>query len=189
MDTNEAQRPIIIAIIITFIIAFWLGFFMGWLITGREVSPAPLTDSSEDLTEETSLLESGNEATEEGSFTAENKENTLNVRNQSAGARALVASLTLAREGWLVIHEESDGRPGNVLGAAWFPAGMHEAVQVELLRTMESGKRYYAMLHGETKGDGEAEIDHTFDLKNDLPLQNAQDKIIHVAFETIASPN
>lgn len=180
---QEANKSLIIAVIITFVVAFWFGFFVGWLITGRDGG----SEMSRSTREKNILLpEEENTGAGKNSFSTSGDGNTLRGENQLAGRNARVTSVTLDREGWVVIHEEKEGRPGAILGAAWLPAGSHENVEVNLLRGMEAGKRYYAMLHHEVNDGSES---HLFDLEKDLPMQDAEGKIIMTSFETISSPN
>jgi len=186
-DTN---KPIVIAVIITFVIAFWLGFFAGWLITGRQASPAWRQAGPESAffsEEENAAMQEGEGDTARKTISTGNTasgNNNISAENQLAGRTARVNAATLDREGWVVIHEDAEGRPGAILGAAWLPGGIHENVSVDLLRTTEAGRRYYAMLHHEANGDGT----HLFDLEKDLPMQDASGAIIMISFETIASP-
>lgn len=180
---QEANKPLIIAVIITFVVAFWFGFFVGWLITGRNAESGILRSTGE---ENTLLPEKENAETGRSSFSTSSNGNTLQGGNQLAGRNARVASVTLDREGWVVIHERREGWPGAILGAAWLPAGSHENVEINLLRGMEAGRQYYAMLHHEMNDGSES---HLFDLEKDLPMQDAGGNVITVSFETISSPN
>lgn len=187
---QEANKSLVIAVIITFVVAFWLGFFVGWLITGRDGK----SGVSEFQNEEGQSVFDSVENTEN-----ENMENTkqaqelistgvgtIRAEDQLASKNARVASVTLDREGWVVIHEDNQGAPGAILGAAWLPAGSHENVEVNLLRGTEAGRRYYAMLHHEINDGSES---HFFNLEKDLPMQDARGNLIMISFETISSPN
>jgi len=96
-------------------------------------------------------------------------ENTISVVDQPAGLKVIIESATLAEQGWVVIHEDRDGAPGNILGAQRFEPGT-SAGEVELLRNTVEGGLYYAMLHGD---DGDGQFDYTKDLaimENDAPV-------------------
>ena len=97
------------------------------------------------------------------------------VDEQKAGNTVAVTMLTLSNPGWVVIHEDRNGKPGNVLGATWYQAGIHLA-KVELLRSTVVGGTYYAMIHSD---DG----DKQFDLKKDLPLMDASGNPIMAMFK------
>ncbi len=101
--------------------------------------------------------------------------NTIDIENQRAGNLVTISSVELNQMGWVVIHEEVGGKPGNVLGAALVFVGEHNAVSVELMRKTEKGKTYYAMLHTD---DG----DKVFDLKKDKPIADSTGAIIQISF-------
>ncbi|HEY4514933.1 MAG TPA: hypothetical protein VJJ22_02120 [Candidatus Paceibacterota bacterium] len=84
------------------------------------------------------------------------------VANQSAGGMVKIDKVSLTSDGWVVIHEDRDGKPGNALGAQRFDKGTYTGGQVELARSTVAGGKYYAMLHMD---DG----DKMFDLKTDTP--------------------
>ncbi|HEY9582806.1 MAG TPA: hypothetical protein VJK09_00640 [Candidatus Paceibacterota bacterium] len=86
----------------------------------------------------------------------------VKVSNQLAGSMVKIDNVSLAFDGWVVIHEDRDGTPGNALGAQRFDKGSYAGGQVELARGTVTGGKYYAMLHVD---DG----DKMFDLKTDLP--------------------
>jgi len=86
---------------------------------------------------------------------------SVEVSNQAAGSSVTLATVSMAANGWVVIHEDMDGAPGNILGAQRFDAGAYEGGRVELLRSTVSGGRYYAMLHLD---DGDKSFDHKLDL-------------------------
>lgn len=89
--------------------------------------------------------------------------NAIAVDTQKAGDRVEVTMVTFSQTGWVAIHEDRDGKLGNVLGAARFEPGIHLG-SVELLRPTESGKTYYAVLYADNG-------DRMFDLKTDAPMQ------------------
>lgn len=101
------------------------------------------------------------------------------AEDQVFGLEAIVKSVKFEnRAGWVAIHEDREGKPGNILGATWLPVGESKEVKVELLRSMEAGKTYYAMLHDD---DG----DKKFNYKNDLSLPSATGEPIMVAFRAL----
>ncbi|MCR4330658.1 MAG: hypothetical protein NUV49_02135 [Patescibacteria group bacterium] len=94
---------------------------------------------------------------------------TLSAQDQPAGLKVLIDSATMEEQGWIVIHEDRDGAPGNILGARRFEAGVSTG-EVELLRNTVEGGIYYAMIHTD---DGDGQFDHTKDLpllENDAPV-------------------
>jgi hypothetical protein len=87
----------------------------------------------------------------------------INVVDQKPGIMVSIGSVDMPADGWVVVHEDRNGTPGNILGAQRFDAGSYAGGQIELLRTTLIGGQYYVMLHAD---DG----DKLFDHKLDLPL-------------------
>ena len=105
--------------------------------------------------------------------------NAIAVNDQPPGMNVAAALVTLAQDGWVVIHEDADGQPGRILGAQLFNAGQSQSGTVELLRGTEEGRVYYAMLHSD---DGDRQFDHT----KDLTIRDPQGNIIHMRFVATA---
>lgn len=87
--------------------------------------------------------------------------NSLAVADQSAGKNVVVGKVSVATAGWIVIHEDRAGKPGNILGALRVDPGTHSGLTVELLRDTSAGQVYYAMLHSD---NGDKKFDHAVDL-------------------------
>ena len=105
------------------------------------------------------------EVLEDSLPSSENKEgNLLMVADQSAGKSVIVGKISAVRDGWIVIHEDRAGKPGNILGALRVDQGTHSGLMVELLRDSVGGQAYYAMLHSDNG-------DKKFDYAADLPVQ------------------
>ena len=85
------------------------------------------------------------------------------VTDQSAGNMVAIGAVDMPVNGWVVVHEDRAGVPGNILGAQRFDAGSYVGGQVELMRGTVSGGRYYVMIHAD---DGDKQFDH----KLDMPL-------------------
>jgi len=101
--------------------------------------------------------------------------NTLDVSDQAAGMLVNISAITLNEQGWVAIHEDSEGNPGRILGAALVFAGERNNVPVELLRATEQGKTYYAMLHAD---DG----DKSFDISKDFPIKDSSGNVVMMKF-------
>ena len=106
--------------------------------------------------------------------------NAIAINDQQPANALNIAMVTLAQDGWVVIHAEHGGKPGNILGARRFNAGQNQSGTVELLRPTEEGKVYFAMLHLD---DG----DRQFDYAKDLPINDLQGNAIMMRF--IATAN
>jgi len=93
------------------------------------------------------------------------------VRDQPAGSFVVVASATLPQDGWIAVR---DGN-GRTLGAGWFAAGRHTAVQVPLLRNTQSGQTYQALVYSDNG-------DRVFDLHADTLVMNSDGSIAGASF-------
>lgn len=97
------------------------------------------------------------------------------VRDQAAGNSVIVATARFAESGgWVVIHEDRDGKPGNILGAQFYQKGETKDGAVGLLRPTVKGV-YYAMLH---RDDG----DRQFDFTTDSPVTNSDGQPVMARF-------
>lgn len=108
-------------------------------------------------------------------------ENAIAVSDQAPGSKVSVSLVTLAKDGWVVVHADRDGKPGNILGAQRFNVGANQNGEVDLLKPTEEGKVYYAMLHAD---DGDKMFDHT----KDLPVTDPQGNVIMMRFVAPAKP-
>lgn len=123
----------------------------------------------------TVLSPTGKELTRGDSKTAANKSTNptsssdlLSVKEQIPGDVVLVDRVVMEKAGWVAIHDDLGGQPGNILGAYYLPAGEHSGQLVPLLRGMKDETSYIAVIHND---DG----DKVFDYKLDLPrLNNGQ---------------
>lgn len=161
-------------LIIALIIGIFIGLGAYYLWDNKETIKLKKngTPSSENTADNTETAGD----TEETAFTESS--NSVTAPNQPAGYRAILGAVTIAKDGWVVIHEDADGVPGNVLGAQRFSAGTYENSVVELLRNTTEGNIYYAMIHTD---DG----DKMFDFGKDTPAQNNQGAPIMTIFEVV----
>lgn len=93
-------------------------------------------------------------------------ENKLAVKDQFPGDIAFVSDLSLRDAGFVAIHKDNAGAPGEIIGTKYFEKGSTVVGQVNLTQKTENGKTYYAMLHTD---DG----DKVFDASKDLPAKDA----------------
>lgn len=105
--------------------------------------------------------------------------NAIAVNDQPPGMRVEVSLVSLAADGWVVVHEDLNGKPGRILGAQRFNAGQNQTGAADLLRGIEEGRVYYAMLHAD---DGDRQFDH----QKDLPLRDPQGNAILMRFVATA---
>lgn len=179
---NSARRSLYIAIV-AFLAGVLVGFgsYRVWPGVSGEYAgigessdqqPVFLFDENEGITAE------GEREEETAGVSASLGENIIIVTEQPAGNTVAVSLVTVEKESWVAVHEERNGKPGNILGAQLFSAGTNSGV-VELLRATDTGKTYYAVLRGD---DGDRQFDYT----KDLPLTDSTGKEISVPFTTIA---
>lgn len=166
MDTYQKTISIALIIIIAGTAGFWLGRAAERGTLGaalKYVQPAPI---GEEVNVSGAMLIGGN---------------AIAVNDQAPGLKVEVATVTLAQDGWVAIHEVLNGQAGNILGARRFSTGANQTGAVELLRPTEEGKVYFAMLHSD---DGDRQFDHT----KDLAITDPQGNIILMRFVAAAGP-
>ncbi len=156
-------------VVVTAIAAFIVGFGISWILFSVPVS-AP---SNNQATQNTMVSDLSSATSSVAS--AEGK-GSISVVDQPAGKTAAIKSVTFASPGWVVIREDHNGEPGNILGAQWLTSGTFDDQFVELLRGMVSGGKYYAVLYND---DG----DKLFDYKKDSPLRDDHGSIIMETFK------
>lgn len=103
---------------------------------------------------------------------------SLTIADQFSTSTVTVDKVVTSAPAWVVIHEDRGGKPGNILGAAWVPAGNTEGLTVELLRGATEGQTYYAMIHAEDGITG-------FDFKTDLPITDASGNPVMKTYKVI----
>lgn len=90
----------------------------------------------------------------EASLTGRAEENMVVVSEQRPGANITGSLIVLAAPGYLVIHEDTNGEPGAILGtSALVRAGENTNVQVKLSRPARDKETLHAMLHFEKGGN------------------------------------
>jgi len=165
-------------IALTFIGGFLIGFVLlwGWNSysnkTNLNVEPQT-TAPTEMEAQETTLAETVTNENIEGAV----ESTSIDVRDQLAGNFATVAATTLSVDGWIVVHEESEGHITNALGAIRRDAGTYQDVEVPLLRATTAGTRYWVVLYSD---DG----DRQFSLATDFPLRTSEGSPITSSFQT-----
>lgn len=154
--------------------AFLVGFVVAWAIFsgGGGVNSEVMSDKEMEDGEKLASLAS-----------AMSGENSITVSDQEASNTVTLDEVVFENDAWVAIHEERDGGPGNVLGAAWFPAGKNIDAKVELLRGTKEGNTYYAMLHEDVGAD------HKFDTKIDKTILGDDGKPVMVEFMAVAKVN
>jgi hypothetical protein len=167
------------------IIAFIMGLIVGggsvWMWIGRsaDIGDVSTAGDEEVLNGDEGLanvLSSGEDISKESG-------NAILVRNQLPGDSVSIDSAVLSEIGWVAIHEDRNGVPGNILGATLFNVGRNRGI-VELLRPTVEGGTYYAMLHDEA---GRGENGFTFDHETDLPIIDSSGNPIMIRFNAVSN--
>ena len=102
--------------------------------------------------------------------------NRVVVTDQFPGNIVYLSSVQLAKPGFVVIHKDNKGTPGEIIGYQYFDKGINPG-KITLTTPTVEGQTYYAMLHSD---DG----DKKFDAKLDLPLKDAAGNIIMKTFRS-----
>lgn len=168
------KKLVNVVTVTVFIIAFLLGYGVSSRIVNRkqaEEAASQAMTRTEGTKPESALADISASTTDET--------NVVSADGQPAGAAVAVA-VKLSKEAWVAVHEDAGDRPGNILGAQFFPAGAHLG-KIDLLRGTEAGKKYYVMLHADNG-------DHAFDYEIDIPVKNAAGDLVMHAFMATANP-
>ena len=160
MDTSVFSQKVIIS----FVLGICIGAGSMWVwVSNNEAMLENITDV---------------DAVTKMTITNTNKNSTV-VKEQTSGLSVSIDSVSFEEDGWVAIHEDNNGVPGNILGAQLFVAGDHTNVVVDLLRGTMSDATYYAMLHSENG-------DRAFNVRNDTPLLGLDGQPIMTAFQTLS---
>ena len=109
------------------------------------------------------------------------KDPTITVKDQTAGYKVEVASISIGQDLWLVVHDDQNGAPGKIMGAQRFRTEQKPASgAVDLLRNTVAGGKYYAVFHMD---DGDA----TFDATKDLLYKTEKGDMVTASFMATAS--
>lgn len=111
------------------------------------------------------------------------EDNAVIVSDQRPGT-SVVGTAVLAAPGFLVIHEDTAGQPGAVLGAsALLSAGESRGINIKLSRPMKDGETLHAMLHTDVDQNG------TFNASTDTLVQSRLGGPIHGTFQVSSKAN
>ena len=87
-----------------------------------------------------------------------------------------VAAVDVSTPTWVVVYEDNNGVPGNVLGAGLFTSSNKSGV-VELLRGTLPGQTYFV---GESRDDG----DRMYSMTNDPATRDQSGNPVLTTFQT-----
>lgn len=105
---------------------------------------------------------------------ATNEVNRIVMTDQYPGNVVYLSSVQLANAGWVEIHADKNGQPGEYIGSMYFEKGINPG-KITLVKPTVEGGIYYAMLHSD---DG----DKKFDASKDLPIKDSKGNIIMKLF-------
>ena len=89
------------------------------------------------------------------------------VTSQIPGEVVRVSQVTLDNDSWIAVHDDNEGKPGNILGAYFLPKGTHNDQMIPLLRGVTDERSYLVIIHQDNG-------DRVFDYKIDTPILNEQ---------------
>ena len=167
--TNNQNVKIGIAVVVGIIIAL-AGI---WLLNNKGASAPSNQDSGPALVDNNTIASST--LTEEGNAGIVGNNPGIKIDDQNPGRQVVVAQVSLRSPGWVLIRDNINGKPGNILGARLFDKGKNSGI-VELLRPMLIGKSYFAAISND---DGNP---HLFEPKKDLPIKDASGAEIMTPF-------
>lgn len=144
--------------------AFVAGIVVGagvfWLITNRDLGNVKNTRADNEIKLSEQIIVG---------------DNGVVVEDQTPGKSVAVAQAVLKVPAWVAIHDDVNGKPGNILGAQLFAEGKTSG-KVELLRATEAGKSYIAVIHID-KGDW-----RLFNVALNVPLLGEDGSMITSSF-------
>ena len=168
---NHTMRNLIITVVAILVV---MG--IAWAVTGDKKS-SDTTNTSPTATSTTT----GSTGTQTGTTSSNTQvsfpSGALVIASpQNAGLEIAVSNVVVQVPTWVVIYENYNGQPGNVLGAALFTKDRSSGA-VDLLRGTLPGQTYFA---GEARDDG----DHMFSMTNDPATRDTNGNPITLKFET-----
>lgn len=179
---NENKDLLIVAVA-SFFIGFGAASFFGGGVdnTPKETPQKP---EVQNLTLPSLPFDKETAGKKEQQPTAVPASSSFMMENQRAGSSVTIKKVEFSEAQWVVVRDRNnDGAAGSILGAGWFPAGIHENVSVPLLRDTAGGEEYLAMLYADTNSDKK------FDHKTDALVKDAAGNAVSVSFNTVASPS
>lgn len=145
---GQGQRNTQIAIGVAVVVV--VGLLAWWLFSKPSADIGSMATSTDTVINDTAT--SGTAASDttdlSGTNTADvttaSTNEAVSVLDQPAGDSVRVASVTLAKAGWVAVRDSL-----RIYGAAWLSAGTHADVSVPLLRNTESGSTYSVVLYAD----------------------------------------
>ena len=93
------------------------------------------------------------------------EDNAIYVSDQNQGDTLFVNTVVLKEPGFVVIHKDSNGNSGEIIGAgSYLSSGEYTNINIQLTTSVRDGQKLYAMIH---KDDGDQRYSAA-----DLPVQS-----------------
>ncbi len=105
--------------------------------------------------------------------------NRVVVTDQFPGNIVYLSSVQFTKPGFVAIHKDNSGQPGEVIGSQYFDKGINPGRITLTTSTVESGV-YYAVMYTD---DG----DRIFDASKDMPIKDSAGNIIMKIFRATSS--
>ena len=110
--------------------------------------------------------------------------NAIFVDTQLVGTNeVIVGVVAMAEPGFIVIHADDGGKPGEIIGVSDPIIEGGENVRVSIDADLEAGAVYYAMLHADANGNG------AFDGEAERPVTDLEGNVILMSFEATTDAN
>ncbi len=119
------------------------------------------------------------ETMDDSSLATSKESNRIVVTDQFPGNIVYISSVQLANPGFVVIHADKNGQPGDIIGYQYFDKGINPG-KITLTKSTMEGSTYYAMLHLDNG-------DKKFDIAKDLPVKNSAGNIIMKVFRVTST--
>lgn len=162
---QKMNKKNIIFLAVGIIAIILIGYFWG----GKKIALAP----SDNLNNVAGKKENNS------NITTTISSSKITLSNQIPGEVVLISEVTMPEQGWVAVHDDNEGEPGNILGAYFLPAGTHKSQMIPLLRAITDDNSYLIVIHGDNG-------DRVFDYKADTPILNTNGQIETAVFSVIA---
>ncbi len=94
---------------------------------------------------------------------------SITAANPKADDQLKIASVTLSKPGFVIVHEEDGNSPSRIIGKSeLLPAETSKNINVKLTRTLKSGETIFAIIYYDDDNNGYFEYPSL-----DMPAQNA----------------
>lgn len=103
-------------------------------------------------------------------------QSVISVSDQKPGSSVLVGRVSMIKAGYVVIYENNNGKPGNIIGnSKILPEGESTNISVTLTKVTADGESLFAVLHGDNG-------DNAFYPNIDVPLRDQDNNIMYTLF-------